>query len=272
MSPGTGRFVGDDLASLPTPAGHRLLVGTDPVLDGVHLDVAEAGFAAAGRKAMNRNLSDVAAMGARPVAATLSIVAPLGLTSADARQIVEAAEAAGAVFDCPIVGGDYSAWRDKHGKLAVSVAIIAAADIVVPRVGAQAGDGLFVSGPLGGIIHGRHLTFTPRVALGQRLAGRARVMMDLSDGLGRDLPRLLDGLGAELSLVPVHADARGSVERAIYDGEDYELLVAAEPDIAADFPELIRIGTVTDASGIVLHTDGHRHRITPGGWDHGLRD
>lgn len=273
--PGTGTFVGDDLAVLG-PAGGTLLVGVDPVLDGVHLLVREAGHAAAGRKAMNRNLSDVAAMGATPVAATLSILAPRDLTMEQAKQIIGAAEAAGDLYNCPLVGGDFATWGDDAGKLAVTVSILARADQPVPRRGARVGDTLFVTGALGGSIFGRHLTFTPRVDLGQTLAGKARAMLDLSDGLGRDLPRLLGELGARLDHIPIHQDAhqhddgRDPIWHAIYDGEDYELLLAGEASLAKEIPELIAIGVVTQGPGIELATGDAIQTLKPGGWNHTL--
>ena len=237
-SPGVVSAAGDDLAVLDWPGG-LVLLGVDPVLDGVHLDLAQCGPAAAGRKAMNRNLSDVAAMAGTPVAATLSLVVPHALGGGDVRAIYAGAEAAGDAFACPIVGGDFASW---DGRLVVTVGILARCLTPVARGTARAGQRLYVTGPLGGSILGRHLTFTPRIDLGHTLAASCRpsAMMDLSDGLTRDLPRLLGhaGVGATLdaAAIPVHDDARRLAAKsgrdplwhALNDGEDYELLFAAD--------------------------------------------
>ena len=218
---------------LDPPRG-RLLAGIDPVLDGVHLDVAAHGYAAAGRKAAARNLSDLAAMGGRPTGLLLSLVMPRAATLDDAKACFEGAASSGV----EVVGGDFASW---DGRLVVTAAVLGHADRPVPRVGARVGQGLFVTGPLGGSILGRHLTFEPRLAWGGRLAAAGvSAMMDVSDGLSRDLPRLLDGLGAELDDVPVHDDARRLAAgtgrdptwHALNDGEDYELLYAADGAVA----------------------------------------
>ena len=115
-------------------------------------------------------------------------------------------------FDCPIVGGDTGSWP---GKLALSVTILGRSAGVNPirRGGARAGDGVYVTGPLGGSILGRHMTFEPRVALARELAGAGGVtaMLDLSDGLSRDLRHVCreSGVGAVIDrdAVPVHPDA-----------------------------------------------------------------
>ena len=261
-----GRFpaAGDDLAVLDRPAG-RLLAGVDPVLDGVHLNVAEHGHAAAGRKAAARNLSDLAAMGGRPLGLLVSLVMPRTATLDDAKACVEGAASLGV----EVVGGDFASW---DGPLAVTACVLGEADRPVPRVGARAGQGLFVTGPLGGSILGRHLTFEPRLAWGRALAGHVSAMMDVSDGLSRDLPRLLDGLGAELCEVPVHDDARrlaagtghDPVWHALHDGEDYELLYAADAPVAG--VPAWRVGRVVQEGGVRMSGVP----VDAGGWEHPL--
>ena len=273
--PGVVAAAGDDLAVLNWPGGLALL-GVDPVLDGVHLDVATHGPAAAGRKAMNRNLSDVAAMAGVPVAATLSLVVPRTMAMADVRAVYAGAEAAGDAADCPIVGGDFASW---DGRLVVTVGVLGRCDRFVPRGPARAGDRLYVTGPLGGSILGRHLTFAPRLALGRRVAAECRptAMMDLSDGLSRDLPRLLGGLGATLDAarVPVHDDARriavtsgrDPLWHALHDGEDYELLFACE---RCDVPGCVEVGRVDVEPGVRLRDTNGASSLEPEGWEHEL--
>ena len=274
-------FVGDDLAVLNPPAGARLLAGVDPVLDGVHLHVREHGYAAAGRKAVRRNLSDVAGMGGMPIAVLLSLICPRSAGMADVQTLYEAAERAAGDAGCPIVGGDFATW---DGPLAVTVAVLGVAEHPVPRGRARPGQSLYVTGPLGGSIRGRHLTFAPRLDEGRRLAERAgelgvTAMMDLSDGLSRDLPRLLGsnvGATIDVARVPVHHDAnalsaetgREPLWHALNDGEDYELLFAADR-IAPRLPA-IRIGTIDPEPGVRLRTSDGVQPLDPEGWEHRL--
>ena len=264
---------GNDLAVLDWPGG-LVLVGVDPVLDGVHLDVSRDGHAAAGRKAMARNLSDVAAMAGRPVAATLSLVVPKSIAWNDLCSLYVAAEAAGEAHGCPIVGGDFASW---DGRLVVTVGILAQAERVVGRGGVAAGQGLYVTGPLGGSILGRHLTFEPRIELARRIADECRpsAMMDVSDGLSRDLPRLLGGFGATLDadLIPVHDDAvrlsatsdREPLWHALHDGEDYELLFAAD---SCDVAGCVWVGAVEAKPGARLRDGATVEPLAVLGWEH----
>ena len=272
--------IGDDLAALKWPASELLLVGVDQVLDGVHFNSAAHTPHQIGRKAMNRNLSDCAAMGCLPAAALVSVALPADFSVDRAKQLYRGLREAGDAFQCPIVGGDTATWP---GKLAVSVTIIgrSAGQKPVTRAGAKAGDHIFVTGALGGSILGRHLTFEPRVALGCRLAPHATAMIDLSDGLSRDLAHICRaaavGAMVESSLVPIHADAVelsrldnvASLDHALNDGEDYELLFTSrEPVIDG----AIRIGQITSDPGILLRdATGQLKPLDPRGWQHSIR-
>ena len=257
--------------------GGLLLLGSDPVLDGVHVEVDRHGPHAAGRKAMNRNLSDVAAMAGEPVAATLSLVIPKSMNVQQVKQIYEGAEQAGAAAACPIVGGDFSSWE---GRLVATVGILARADRPLLRGGTTAGQTVFVTGPLGGSILGRHLTFAPRLALGRRIAHEfgASAMIDISDGLSLDLPRLLgESMGATIdaAALPVHQDAqrssretgREALWHALNDGEDYELLFTAD---ANKLPECHAIGRVDAEPGVRLLRHGRVEPLATEGWEHRL--
>ncbi len=283
--------VGDDLAVLRWAADDLLLVGVDQVLDGVHFDAAVHSPRAIGRKAMNRNLSDCAAMACLPAAAVATLALPRGVGQAYAQELYLGMAEAGQPFDCPVVGGDTGSWP---GKLAVTVTVLGRSAGVEPvtRSGARPGDGIYVTGPLGGSLGGRHMTFTPRVHWGRGLGltGRVTAMIDLSDGLSRDLRHLCDGGGAGAVVwadrVPVHDDAvlpqppghRSPLDRALHDGEDYELLfTAAPPDAAFGFVlngeplSFPRIGTVTADPGVWLErADGSREPIVPQSWEHAL--
>lgn len=278
---------GDDLAVLDWPAGDLLLVGVDQVLDGVHFDAAVHGPRAIGRKAMNRNLSDCAAMACLPAAAVTTLALPRGAGGDYARALYAGMKEAGDAFGCAIVGGDAGSWP---GRLVVTVTILGRAGGVRPvtRGGARPGDRLYVSGPLGGSILGRHLTIAPRIDAARRLAaaGAVTAMLDLSDGLSRDLAHLCreGGVGAVVraSEVPVHADAvalagqdgRPPLDHALHDGEDYELLAAVPPTPTAEAVAVdlgfVPIGHVTAANGVRLDRHGRQDPLTPLAWEHRL--
>src|SRR5262249_2742457 len=193
-------------------------------------------------------------------------------------------------FRVALAGGDTNAW---DGPLVVSVTLIgeSAAPGPVTRSGARPGDVLFVTGPLGGSLLGRHLRPEPRVAEARALHGavRLRAMIDISDGLASDLSHILDesgGLGAVLDAeaIPVHADAKAQArldvraprDHALNDGEDFELCLAIDAgdaeQVAARLPDgvhLFRIGEVTAEPGLRLRrVGGAEVPITPRGFDH----
>ena len=253
--------IGDDLAALRL-GGDLVVAGADQVLDGVHFDLADTPPELVGQKAVNRNFSDVAAMAAWPAGVIVTLALPSGCGGELPRRLHAGVEAACAAFDCPILGGDTGSWA---GPLAVTVTVLAEprGGRVVTRAGARAGDGLFVTGPLGGsFAGGRHLSFTPRVREARRLVRRweVRAMIDLSDGLSRDLPRLCaaSGVGADLDAAAIPKN--GTLDAALHDGEDYELLFAAPR-----CDDAVRVGTVT-AGGVTL--DGTP--LEAGGWEHEL--
>jgi thiamine-monophosphate kinase len=267
--------IGDDLAILNWKNDDLLLVGVDQVLDGVHFDSKVHSPREIGRKAMNRNLSDCAAMGCLPAAAVVTVALPKGVGDAYAKELFLGAKDAGEVFSAPIVGGDTSTW---NGKLVVTVTILGRSDGVtpLPRSGAQPGDLIYVTGPLGGSILGRHMTFVPRVYESRKLANSNRVtsMIDLSDGLSRDLQHICQssGVGAviDAAALPIHEDAiemrrdgHSPLEHALHDGEDYELLFTAKAEYA--YP---RIGVITAIPVIWLDQNGSLQPLEPKAWEH----
>ena len=272
---------GDDLAVLKWPTGELLLVGVDQVLDGIHFDSAIHPPRMIGRKVMNRNLSDCAAMACLPAAAVVAAALPANVGLEYAKELYLGIREAGEKFGCVIVGGDTGSWP---GKLALSVTILGRNGGIQPitRKGAKAGDGIYVTGALGGSILGRHMTFEPRVQLARELAqtGRISAMIDLSDGLSRDLGHICQqsGVGAviDAAAVPLHADAkelsrrdgRDALEHALHDGEDYELLFTASSDFKA--PSAVRIGTIVQEPGIWLSRGDQREKLTPLAWQHTL--
>jgi thiamine-monophosphate kinase len=284
---------GDDMAVV-TLGDKRLLTAVDQVLDGVHFDLAKHGPRAAGRKAMARNLSDVAAMAALPVGAVASVALPKGMSQTDAQEIYLGLRELGDEFACPLVGGDVSTWDH---PLAISVTIFAKPAGVtsgidpVLRSGGRSGNAIFVTGALGGAWQSnRHLTFTPRVreAIVLSLRYKLRSMIDISDGLAMDLHRLCraSGVGAEIqaAAIPVHPDAAAGrdvdpLAAALFDGEDYELLFTVpkgqakrlgnDDKIQKNPLSVTRIGTMTKETEIVLvQPDGERQPLPEKGWEH----
>jgi len=275
---------GDDAAVVKC-GPEALLVTTDQVLDGVHFVLAEHGPRAAGRKAMARGLSDVAAMAGRCLAAVATVAMPKGLARQAAEEIYHGLREMGEEFGCPVVGGDVGSWE---GRLAISVTVLArpgAAGCIL-RSGARLGDAICITGSLGAAWRtARHLTFVPRIAEAAALASEydLHAMIDVSDGLSADLHHICEasGVGAELAAaaVPIHPDAQGlddPLAAALGDGEDYELLLAipaAESDrLLRDQPLAVpvsRIGTVVEGREIMLvHADGRREALKPTGWEH----
>jgi thiamine-monophosphate kinase len=244
-SPPPPAGIGDDCAVLP-PAARRQLLTTDPVIYGRHFDDAVPPRAV-GALLLKRNLSDLAAMGARPAAAVVSLALDPRVRTRWLEQFYRGLAAAARRFDVPVVGGDVT---QADGFLGAFLTLVgrAAGPRVLLRTGARRGDWIYVTGALGGSRLGHHWSFTPRLAEGAWLAARreVRAMMDVSDGLAKDL-RDLTPPGAQPALtagtVPVSAAARAWARRtgrppldhALSDGEDYELVfaVAARADLAA---------------------------------------
>jgi thiamine-monophosphate kinase len=270
--------IGDDLAAIAWNSSDLLLIGADQVLDGVHFDSSVHSPREIGRKAMLRNLSDCAAMACVPVAAVVTLALPRGSGEALAIDLMEGIRSAAMAFKCAIVGGDTGSWTH---PLAVTVTILGRSAGLAPvqRSGARPGDKLFVTGPLGGSILGRHMNIVPRVDLAIELAARYELhaMLDLSDGLSRDLPRLCQasGVGAviDATKLPIHEDARRMLDsrtplsHAMEDGEDHELLFATP---SCDHPHVIEIGECIADGSMWLRDGESMTPLTVGGWDHEL--
>jgi thiamine-monophosphate kinase len=259
------------------------------LLDGVHFRLDQDGAFAVGRKAMARNLSDIAAMAAKPLWAVGSLAMPRNFSHEDARQLHLGRRSVSDAFNCPVVGGDVGSW---DGPLTVSLTIIGQASEKGPvlRSGARPGDALLVTGALGGAWRDdKHLNFTPRVAEALALAEAypLSAMIDLSDGLSTDLMHLCQasGCGAvvQAAELPLRLRPGGPVdplEAALNDGEDYELLFALEPRAAEKLLSaqplevpVSRIGSFTEKTEIVLvDTAGQAKPLAPGGWQHETRE
>jgi thiamine-monophosphate kinase len=224
--------VGDDCAVL-RGEGAFLLFKTDAVVEGVHFSLHERPELI-GRKALARALSDLAAMGGSPLAAVVTLGVPKDASVRRLRAIYRGIERVAKKYRVNLVGGETTRAR----ALFLNVALLGECRGYRPvlRSGARAGDLIFVTGRLGATRARRHLVFEPRLAEGQWLARHklASSLMDLSDGLGADLPRLARASGVHFQLD--HAAiprARGATLPAAFnDGEDYELLFTATPSRA----------------------------------------
>jgi thiamine-monophosphate kinase len=262
---------GDDCAVIRD--GRRLtLLKTDAVVEGVHF-LPEAPAKKVGWKAVARVLSDFAAMGGEPaellITIALSRETPLRWVKELYRGMSHCLKLHGGV----IVGGETTSLPAGAPTM---ISIAGRGKVMkrrlVTRSGGKAGDAVFVTGRLGGSIKGKHLSFTPRLEEAAWLTEnfRVRAMMDLSDGLAKDLPRLatMSGCGFHIDHDQVPRSSGASLEAALSDGEDYELLFTSsvrsvdrlEREWVTRFPKLplTRIGSLTAEDGDSLS----------GGWDH----
>lgn len=270
----------DDCAVLPAPGepDRWRLLKTDVVIEGVHYP-PETAPERVGWKALCRVVSDFAAMGGGRPEHALVTVALRPETPLDyARGLYAGLGRAAAAFGVVVVGGE-TARAPGAGFLSVAVSGTIARAACVRRGGGRAGDALWVTGRLGGsFANGRHLDFVPRLAEARWLTANVPVhaMMDLSDGLGADLPRLARAsgdLGWRLETARLPLAPGCDVRAALGDGEDYELLFAVGPadadGLAARWAErfpdvpLTRIGALT-APG----DEGDRGGAGAGGFDH----
>ena len=219
--------IGDDCAVIGG-TGKTQLLTVDPVIFGRHFD-DRVPARAVGAKLLKRNLSDLAAMGGRPTAAVVALMLDPKVSAAWLEDFYRGLAACARRYGVPIVGGDIS---EAAGTLAASLTLlgVAAGPRAVTRAGAAPGDWIYVTGRLGGgVASGHHYRFLPRLAEGAWLAGRreVRAMMDLSDGLAKDV-RALCPPRAEPAIQAgaLPRRPRATVSAALCEGEDYELLLA----------------------------------------------
>ena len=265
---------GDDCALVETRDHQNLLVlKADCVVAGVHF-LPTANALHVGWKAMMRPLSDFAATSAVPQSALITLIAPEKTKVEWVERLYRGLSRAAKRFKVSIVGGEMSRTA---GPVAISVSVVGFVERnrSVSRRGGKAGDDLFVTGRLGGALKQKHLQFVPRIVESRWLTRNFPIhaMMDLSDGLGADLPRLAKasrvGFAIELESLPL---ARGAkIDNAISEGEDYELLFAISRrernrllrSWQKKFPRLLltRIGSFSRRST-------RNHQLLPRGYTH----
>jgi thiamine-monophosphate kinase len=286
---GVATGIGDDCAVVRGLRGRTPgLFKIDSVVDGVHVQSKTTRPYWIGWKALNRPLSDVAAMGGVPRYAVAAACVPRGFGLARMQQVMAGLEAAARRSGVALVGGDTAS---TSGPFSVSVAVWGEAGPGGPvlRSGARPGDWVWVTGTLGGSILGRHLRFVPRLREARAIVRRLRptAMMDVSDGLGIDAGRLARAGGVSIALeggaIPVsrearalaRRDGRSALDHALADGEDYELLFTTRPRNLRDVPGLtvagVRatvIGRVCRGRGVWVVDRGRRHAIGEMGYVH----
>jgi thiamine-monophosphate kinase len=235
------RGIGDDTAILPIPTGKHLLLTNDSLIWARHFDES-ASPTQAGAKLLKRNLSDIAAMGGRPLHAILALSCGADLSIGWLAEFFKGLAECANKFGCEINGGDVT--QADSGTFGATLTLLGDCDQPVLRTGGENESWIWASGSLGGSILGHHLSFQPRLEEGRWLASRSEIMamMDITDGIGQDLSKMIpDGLQAriDLSLVPVCDSARAAAQdsgkpavwHAFNDGEDYELLFITRPGI-----------------------------------------
>jgi thiamine-monophosphate kinase len=292
--------LGDDGAILSFGRDANVVVTTDLLTEGVDYFVGKDDPRRIGRKALAANLSDLAAMAARPLAAFISIAFPRQPTAARtpldlAIALYEGMLPLAAEYDVAIAGGDTNSY---DGPLVISATLLGEVTERGPltRSGGCPGDWLLVTGKLGGTILGHSFDFTPRVreALLLHEQHELHAGMDISDGLALDASRLAaeSGCGALFftDRIPI-ADAAhrlaaseareldkeaAALRHALGDGEDFELLLAAPPEVAATMLReqrvacgLTHVGELVVEQGLWQQsTNGERTPLHPIGWLH----
>ena len=261
---------GDDCAVVQRPNEH-LLMKVDAMVEGVHF-LRTAPPELIGRKALARAISDVAAMGGAPKYAMVTLVLPQNLDVRFVQKMYDGMTALADEFGVSIVGGETT----RGPCIMISVTVTGEIVRRITRDGAEAGDILFVTGLLGGSLQGHHLRFQPRVKEAQWLVHNLppTSMMDLSDGLAKDLPRLASASGLEFVVQEDYLPCTPGCtpEQAWSDGEDYELLFTVAPSRAPDmlegweqaFPGL----SVMPIGKLVPKGEGKLPSFAKGGWDH----
>ncbi|HLB33556.1 MAG TPA: thiamine-phosphate kinase [Chthoniobacterales bacterium] len=264
---------GDDCAIVHAPShGRSLVLKTDATIEGIHFTSA-TDLLHVGWKALCRPLSDFAAMGAFPQHALVTVAAPFSWKKNEWLRLSQGIGNAARAFQVIVVGGEI-AKSPNHLFLSITVTGTAGSRSLL-RSQAKPEDLICVTGLLGGSLESeRHLHFTPRLAEGQWLATQSSVhaMMDLSDGLGSDLPRFAKASHCSFKIDPAKLPCNPNCtpEQAISDGEDYELLLAVNPqewpqlkhDWEQHFPKL----SLTPIGSMLPHNSPSTE--LPRGYDH----
>jgi thiamine-monophosphate kinase len=291
--------IGDDSAVLRVPPGHEVLVTTDFTIENVHFRRDWHRPELVGRRCLTRGLSDIAAMGGKPLAAFLSLALASDVRQKWVNRFLKGLFDLAEEFKVPLAGGDTA---QSAGGIQADIVVVGSVPKgkAVLRSGAQAGDQIYVTGELGrsaaalarlaeskglGSRYTRHFRPLARVAVGQwlRQRGVASAMIDLSDGLSTDLEHICEEshVGAEIEAEAIPraqvglGKKRVALELALHGGEDYELLftsAVAVPSVVAGV-RVTRIGRTTQSAGMrLVGADGKVRPLEAGGWEHFKRN
>ena len=272
---------GDDAAVIRWRKDKYLLFTCDMLIENIHFEKKTAPYQV-GRKALAVNISDIAAMGGVPKQAVISLGLPGKMPVGVVDKIFSGMKEAADKFGVNIVGGDVNT----SANLCINVALLGEVkkDEFVTRSGAKRGDVIMVTGQLGGSKYGKHLGFTPRVKEARYLVRNFRInsMMDISDGLSSDIFQICRAskVGAVIyeSLIPVSQKAK-SINNALNDGEDFELLLTLPKRYAGSVIKRFRKNTGTGISAIgkvvpkskgvnLITRFGKARPLGPGGFSH----
>jgi thiamine-monophosphate kinase len=295
--------IGDDCAILRPPRGHEVLVTTDFSLEGRHFRRDWHSARSVGHRTIARGLSDLAAMGASPLAAFLSLALPSEMLTEPAGrrwagrkwidEYLDGFLALAGEFQVPLAGGDTS--ESPSGLVLADIVLVGSAPAgrSLRRSGGCPGDLLYVTGTLGGAAAhlaalaqggGRARTQLipthhpmPRMRVGMELLRRklAVAAIDISDGLSTDLSHLCaeSRVGADLWELALPISPSANVSQALHGGDDYELLFAARPSVK--IPRSIAgvavtpIGLLRSGRGMrLIDAHGIHRRLQPEGWEH----
>jgi len=279
--------IGDDAAVLEVPPGERLVVTTDTSVEGVHFRREWLNHFEIGYRATAASLSDLAAMGARPIGVVIALTLPEG-DRREARELATGIRDGAAAVMCPIVGGDLSSGK----VLSLTITALGSAARPLSRAGAKVGDRVYVTGVLGGPAaavrawkagkepterdRARFAHPIPRVDAAIGLAARgASSAIDISDGLTADLAHVAAASKVRIQIdadrIP-HLDGLSAIEAAGA-GEEYEIVVTAPNIDTRRFTEeigleLTEIGRVVAGSPVVELLQAGNRISSPTGFDH----
>ncbi len=273
--------IGDDCAVLRMPAECEMVVTTDFCLEGRHFRRDWHSAKSVGHQCLTRGLSDVAAMGGRPLAAFLSLALPRGFELAWVDGFLEGFGTLAERYGVELAGGDTA--EAPGGEVLADVMLVGAVKEgrALRRSGAQVGDTIYVTGTLGGAAvelrrraagsaEAERLS-EARVGVGMALVGIATACMDLSDGIAMDLRRLCEasGVGAELNAGALPLADEATLEQGLYGGEDYELLFTAPIEVRVpgmiDGIKVTAVGKMVERMGVWWSGGVEVER---GGWEH----
>ena len=273
---------GDDAAVIRSATGELSLLTVDQLVEGRHF-TSDTDINLIARKAIARSVSDIAAMGGIPSWALAAGVLPKDYQHSD--ELFDALSRWAKHWDCPLIGGDIATHGSTDHPLTLSITVGGAMNQganPILRSGAQPGDQLYITGPLGDSFKSNHhLNFEPRVAVGQWASkNNAHAMMDISDGIGRDSHSIAVASNVRIEIdaakVPKNTGCK-DWKQAVSEGEDYELLIVLDPkaDIASAPHKLLGpIGTVRACNpnekpgSTIVDPGGVSHDGERLGWDH----